>query len=75
MRSSSEPPALSGRLQMAAVGGLDAAQVLDTLKDIDEARSWLDAQEAKVVTRALDLQIEHTRHDPRDWGYEKTVTA
>ncbi|NOJ60789.1 DUF222 domain-containing protein [Arthrobacter sp. 260] len=66
---------MTGQLQMAAVGGLDAAQVLDTLKDIDEARSWLDAQEAKVVTRALDLQTEHTRHDPRDWGYEKTVTA
>ncbi|NOJ61868.1 hypothetical protein HMI57_18640, partial [Arthrobacter sp. 260] len=48
MRSSSEPPALSGQLQMAAVGGLDASQVLDALKDIDEARSWLDAQEAKV---------------------------
>ncbi|WP_318779132.1 MULTISPECIES: HNH endonuclease signature motif containing protein [unclassified Arthrobacter] len=75
MRSSSEPPALTGQLQMAAVGGLDASQVLDALKDIDEARSWLDAQEAKVVTRALDLQTEHTRHDPRDWGYEKTVTA
>ncbi|MBE0010068.1 HNH endonuclease [Arthrobacter sp. AET 35A] len=66
---------MTGQLQMAAVGGLDAAQVLDTLKDIDEARSWLDAQEAKVVTRALDLQTEHTRHDPRDSGYEKTVTA
>ncbi|MFD1848362.1 HNH endonuclease signature motif containing protein, partial [Arthrobacter flavus] len=22
-----------------------------------------------------DLQTEHTRNDPRDWGYEKTVTA
>ncbi|MBE0009137.1 HNH endonuclease [Arthrobacter sp. AET 35A] len=66
---------MSGRLQMAAVGGLDAAQVLDALKDIDEARSWLDAQEAKIVTRALDLQTEQARHDPRDWGYEKTVTA
>ncbi|MBE0009807.1 HNH endonuclease [Arthrobacter sp. AET 35A] len=66
---------MTGQLQMAAVGGLDACQVLDALKDIDEARSWLDAQEAKVVTRALALQTELTRHDPRDWGYEKTVTA
>ncbi|MFD1845969.1 HNH endonuclease signature motif containing protein [Arthrobacter flavus] len=75
MRSSREPPALSGQLRMAAVGGLDAAQVVDALKDIDEARSWLDAQEAKVVTRALDLQTEQTRHDPRDRGFEKTLTA
>ncbi|MBG6190943.1 hypothetical protein IWX64_001897 [Arthrobacter sp. CAN_A212] len=48
---------------------------MDTLKDIDEARSWLDAQEAKIVTRVLDLQTEQTRHDPRGWGYEATLTA
>ncbi|MBP2215610.1 hypothetical protein H4V95_000801 [Arthrobacter sp. CAN_C5] len=54
---------------------MDACQALDTLKDIDEARSWLDAQEAKIVTRVLDLQTEQTRHDPRGWGYETTLTA
>ncbi|WP_312883979.1 DUF222 domain-containing protein [Arthrobacter sp. CAN_C5] len=57
------------------MGGLDACQALDTLKDIDEARSWLDAQEAKIVTRVLNLQTEQTRHDPRGWGYEATLTA
>ncbi|MBP2215405.1 DUF222 domain-containing protein [Arthrobacter sp. CAN_C5] len=54
---------------------MDACQALDTLKDIDEARSWLDAQEAKIVTRVLNLQTEQTRHDPRGWGYEATLTA
>ncbi|MBP2216808.1 hypothetical protein H4V95_001999 [Arthrobacter sp. CAN_C5] len=54
---------------------MDACQALDTLKDIDEARSWLDAQEAKIVTRVLNLQTEQTRHDPRGWGYETTLTA
>ncbi|MHA7142593.1 HNH endonuclease signature motif containing protein [Arthrobacter sp. Sr33] len=75
VRSSDEPPALTGQLGLAAPAGLDSAQVLDALNDVAEARSWLDAQEAKLVTRILDLQTEQTRCGRGAFGFEKTLAA
>ncbi|MHA7154848.1 HNH endonuclease signature motif containing protein [Arthrobacter sp. TMN-50] len=74
-RSSEEPPALTGRLGLAAVAGLDSAQALDALKYIGEARSWLDAQEAKLATRVLDLQTERGHAGSGELGYEQTLAA
>ncbi|WP_019483779.1 DUF222 domain-containing protein, partial [Arthrobacter sp. TB 23] len=75
VRSSDEPPALTGQLGLAAPAGLDSAQVVDALNDVAEARSWLDAQEAKLVTRILDLQTEQTRCGRGAFGFEKTLAA
>ncbi|MFD1847519.1 DUF222 domain-containing protein, partial [Arthrobacter flavus] len=75
VRSSEEPPALTGQLGLAAPAGLDSSQVLDALNDVAEARSWLDAQEAKLVTRILDLQTEQPRCDRGAFGFEKTLAA
>ncbi|MFD1847761.1 HNH endonuclease signature motif containing protein [Arthrobacter flavus] len=72
VRSSEEPPALTGQLGLAAPAGLDSSQVLN---DVAEARSWLDAQEAKLVTRILDLQTEQARCDRGAFGFEKTLAA
>ncbi|MHA7275315.1 HNH endonuclease signature motif containing protein [Arthrobacter sp. Hz1] len=75
MRSSDGPPALTGRLGLVAVAGLDSSQALDALKDVGEARSWLDAQEAKLATRVLDLQAERSRAGRGEWGFEQTLAA
>ncbi|PVE19965.1 HNH endonuclease [Arthrobacter sp. Bz4] len=65
--------ALAGWLGLTAVGELDGAQALDALKDVNRARSWLDAQEAKIATRLLDLTTESMGPAGR-LGYARTLT-
>lgn len=49
---------LDGRVSYAPVSRLDFSAALESLKDLAELRSWVDAQEAKAVTRVRDLAAE-----------------
>ena len=73
VRSSDGQPALTGWLGLAAVGDLDCPEALDAMKDLAGLRSWLDAQEAKIATRLLDLTAESMGPAGR-LGYARTVT-
>ncbi|MHA7154425.1 HNH endonuclease [Arthrobacter sp. TMN-50] len=57
-RCSGGSAALTGQLELVAVAGLDSFEALEALKGVGGLRSWADAQEAKLVTRILDLQAE-----------------
>ncbi|WP_253908069.1 HNH endonuclease signature motif containing protein [Arthrobacter sp. H20] len=75
VRSSDESSALTGQLGLAAPAGLGSSQALDALRDVAEARSWLDAQEAKLVTRILDLQAERIHGGRGTLDFDKALAA
>ncbi|WP_155849442.1 DUF222 domain-containing protein, partial [Arthrobacter sp. H20] len=70
-----DPPMLLGRLEVPAAVDADYGQALGVVKDLASARAWLDAQEAKYVTRMLDLQTERIHGGRGDLGFAHTLTG